>query len=543
MPPHIALFNLDGTAASAFAVELSAGEESAVITREIWNDKNSTEPGTTTAQSNVLKLLVSYVVGYTSDDPPLPIYGTYDSDGTPLLDERWGRVRITHTLTAAGASTSGATGTLPFGVNADLPLPDLEPQTGVRFELYFATPGGQSYVDPVHIALNVIGNMASSPLAPMTTLATGSGVVPAERIAGLRALLRGSEVTADDTDTVTIGRGQQVVDGVVITTPETSMTFDLADAGAVDLAAGESYRVTLSRAADGTVTATKGVKANVLTYPDAPAGEPFVANLTVASADGVSVTVAPASVQQAAVRYAQQLVRAGAGLTVIVSAGVGVTSTDFRQNLSHQSPLAVAASSTSRIWRLADGTLLATLTDTEPEIGADLLALAPADAVAVTNASIIDKRRFAHRAVTEWREVLTYRGVLSAIAEPSPGLAWAILPEGEIERVTMDLSDVDASYTAGNLAADVMIFAPGAPVPFPAGGAGGVSLFSSSATDDRRPSIAFDATNLQAVTEDHEVRRVVAGTRALLTIVTTFAAPAPEPEQEVRLTLHMRRYR
>jgi hypothetical protein len=112
--------------------------------------------------------------------------------------------------------------------------------------------------------------------------------------------------------------------------------------------------------------------------------------------------------------------------------------------------------------------------------------------------------------------------------------------DAEIEEVALDLSDTDASWTAGAVKIDVRILAPGTPI---GDGSGGASIFTSSGTDDRRPSIAFDATDLRATTQDHEVRRIVKGSRILLTVISTIEAPAPEPEQTIIVTLNLRRYR
>lgn len=541
MPPHIAILDLAGNPAAPLDISVSGGQESAISTLEIWNDKNLTHGDTTTAQDIRAKLLTSVVIGYQPDDTP--IYGPYRSSGEPITGERWSRFRITHKLSAAGATTEGATGTHPIGSNAEVPIPDLAPGEGVRIEFFIVAPGG-STADAAKIKLQVIGNASSSPLAQMVGLPLGSSVVPGDRVAGLRALLRGGTVTADDSDTVTADRGHIAYDGAVHAFVTRTSVQSLADSDAVNLGVGESYNATLSLSDAAALVVTKGPKAEAVAFPSTPAGNVFLAHFVVESPDGAVVTIAQASVDQSGVTFAEFYVRDGGGLSVVVSPGDGLTDTDHRQYLSHSVPVALAANVTSRVWRNPDGSLVDTLTDVPPVIGSDLLALVTTDTDSVT--AITDARVFAHRALVMDRIELSYRGVFSQLVTPAHAIDLAIVHfDCEVESVEANITDADPLWTSGAIVADVIAFAPGAAVPYPAGGVGvgGASLFTSSATDDARPSIAFDATDLRAISLYHEVRRLAAGTRLVLTIAATVAASAPEADQELRVTLHVRRYR
>jgi hypothetical protein len=523
MPPHLALYDGDDLSGE-IVIAISGGEESDVIVRQIWNDKESAEEDTTTAVGVVLALLADVGAGFTRY-------------GIPLLDERWFRVRVTGAL---GTAAALITGTIPLGTNSDLPLGDIPAGGGYEIELHAVTPGGNPTAATIKFDFD--GNRASSPLSRFTALGTGSGVVPAERIAGMLSLLSGGVVTADDTDTVTVARGKLVAAGAVVAFPATSATFSLADGDAVNLSAGESYLVTLSRTSAGALIATKGPKAELVTAPATPAGNVLAASLSVASADGVVVTVAPSSVTQAPNRYAQMAVRGGAGLTIIVSRGEALTGSDMRQYVTNEITAAVVASATNRVWSVGAGDIIVTQTGAEPEPFAVLIAIVTTGVGAVTD--VADARRLVHRALTTYPLDLVWRGVLTGLAEPSHGLALAIAPDDlEIEHVELNVTGLDVGLTADALKVDVLTVAPGGAVPFPAGGAGGTTIFTSSATDDARPSIDFDATNLRAVTDDHEVRRFPGGTRFLLSVITTVTGPGAEPEQEIRVTLHARRYR
>lgn len=526
MPPYLAVLDDDDEPAANINVLISGGEESAVIVRRIWNDKDGEHGDTTTAVAAILGVLMSQAGG--------PFVGS----GIPPLDERWLRGRVTGAL---GTAAARASDTQPLGTNSELLLGDIPAGGGVRVEFQVISPGGGSAC-AADIAFDVNGNRASSPLAKYTTLATGSGVIPADRIDGLLSLIGGGAVTADDTDTIALARGKMVARGTVVAFPATNATFNINDGDGVALAAGQNYLVTLSRTAAGALVITKGPKTELVTPPATPVGNAPLATLTVESSDGVAATVSPSSVVMAPNRYAEFNVRAGGGMNIVISRGEGVTSSDFRQYVTNDIIVPVVANSTNRVWRLGDGSHAITQTAVSPEFNADLTYLVVTDAGAITD--IIDLRPFVHRGLTTWPIELVYRGVLTDLAEPSHGIALAIAHvDGEIEEVTANVTGLDAGLTGGALKFDVMVVPPGEPVPFPAGGAGGMSIFTSSATDDTRPQIAFDATDLQASTSDHEVRRFAKGSRFLLSAITTFTGPGGEPEQEVRVTLNCRRYR
>lgn len=525
MPAHLAIYDGDGLPAPDITIAMSGGQESAIFVRQIWNDKDDALPGTTTAVGAVLALLANVGAGAKRY-------------GLPMLDERWFRARVTGAL---GTSEPYVTATQPLGTNSDLMLGDIPPGGGVEIELQAFAPGVGG-ATAATITFDVDGFRLSATLSKHTTLATGAGVVPPDRVPGLLALLSGGDVTANDTATLTIARGKLVSDGTIIPYPATTSVMTLADGGAVNLGAGEDYHVTLSRsvAAPDVVVVTKGLKAEETLFPDVPAGNVLVANLNVASADGVAVTVAQSSVIEPT-RYGAFSVRAGTGLAVTISRGESVTASDLRQFVQHEDSVPVVASSTNRVWQLGNGSAAVTQTDAEPEFGVGLMALAITDAGAVT--SVVDMRRFTHRGIVTFPVELVWRGVLTAlVADQVIALAYAY-DDLEIEAVEQNVTGLDAGLTGGALKLDILTVAPGLAVPFPTSGAGGTTIFTSFATDDARPSIAFDATVLRVITEDHEVRRHPKGTRFLAKVVTTVTGPGAEPEQEIRVTLHARRYR
>jgi len=329
----------------------------------------------------------------------------------------------------------------------------------------------------------------------------------------------------------------------VVTFLDSSVMFDLEDGDAVELDAAESYRVTLSKDAAGADVVTKGPKSEAILWPDLPDDNVFVEHLVVTSADGVAVTVSPASLTGGRT-YAGLHARAGTGLQVLVSMGEAISATDLRDRISHEQPVDVAASVTNRIWLTATGELTATSTDEPPDIGAQLLWYAETDGAGVT--ALTDARKFTHRALTTWREEMRYTAVLSEVDTPALAIALAYLGEdGELDAVEFTVTSLPAEWTSGDLKIDVRYFAPGAAVPFPAGGAGagGASIFTDSGTHDERPVISWDADSLRVVVLFHQVRRFTAGTAFVLDLVGTVATSAPEAEQMIRAALHFRRYR
>lgn len=445
MPPHIQLINAaTGLPQGSIEIQMSGGEESAVFAIQIWNDKGGLLGDTSTAQS--LRLAVFAFDG-----------ANYVGSGTPMLDGRWSRVTVTGLLNPAGVSMqeqfSAAT---PMGTNAQIILRDI-PKNTARTIDFQVKPPATAGAFTTKFRIIVYGNENSTPLAELTVLATGAGVLAPDREASLRGLLRGSLPTADDTATVLFGRGQQAYDGVITTFVQQSLVFNLNDGASVAIAAGEGYLVTVSRNAAAALVVTKAAKAEAVLYPAVPVGNIFVCTLRVTSADGVAVSVAAASVSVAGLRYEGRLVRAGIGLHVIVSAGQGVTGSDQRQRTSSETLLEVVANAVNRMWRLATGGSVVTQSEAEPEPGADLEARVTTDAANVV--SVEDARRPIHRAVAEWSHVLRWRGVLSQLAVPARSLDLCILDfDGELEAVDLDLTALDGTWTGGSIKIDVRFF-------------------------------------------------------------------------------------
>lgn len=526
MPPHLTVTSDP----PIFTGE--GGEPSAAIEIELWNDKTAAFLDTTTAAGIVVSLLGAW------DAEPFSV------SGHALLDERWARVKILKYLRTPdeGAtvieSSIGAGATFPFGVNATLPINDLAPQEGVRLELWIEPPGGRGLFD-IRLALSIDDGQSSAPLAPFVTLASGSGIVPPDRQPNMTALIDGSEVTADGTETVIVGKGHMVAGYATLTFLDEELTLDLEDGDAVELDAAEAYRVTLSRDDEAALVVTKGPKAEAILFPDVPAGNAFVANLVVESADGVAVTVDASSVNVTARRYAGFNARAGTGLTLLVSPGDGVTDSDLRQFLSHEIPVSLTASVVNRVWRSPVGAWSVTVTDVPPTFGADLLFRVTTDGAGIVAGGIDDVRRFINRAITEWHHEVSLVEVFSVVELPASPFGWLVLyDDTEIEIISEDLSDLDGAWTSGGIKIDVLSLAPGAPITD-----SGTTLFTDSATDDQRPVIAFDATDLRAETRFHQVRRFERGTRLLFALVEVPAAPAAEDEHELRVAIHGRRFR
>lgn len=525
MPPHIVVIP-DTT----FTLTVDGGETSATITREIWNDPDAAFLDTTTQAAIVLQIL------YKQGD------GTFNTKGHPALEERWFRARVSKYLsTPDGGETiietnEGTGGTQPFGTNSDLVIRDLAPHEGARIEVFAEPPGGRG-IFGVDFSLSFLGNIASSPLSKYTALATGSGIVPADRQTNFRSLLDGAEVTADDTDTLQIAKGHLVYDGLTVTFLDSEFIASIADGDGNDLTAGQSYYATLSKDSTGADVVTKGPKTEAVLYPDVPVGNILVERFTVATADGAEVSISPTSLVGGK-RYCQFHARAGTGLTVLISDGEAVSSTDIAPRLTHENPVAVTASATNRIWFLPIGTLVATTTDAEPVLGAFLICYAIAGVAAIT--SIVDARALVHRALTMWHLETARDAVFSeeSAAEDAPTFGLTYLDdEGELEAVTLDLSELDNLWTAGALKLDVLYAAPGAAVSTAA------SIFTDAATHDERPVLQFDAADLRVESRFHQVRRFAKGTRFLFRLISTVTTSAPEDSHEVRIALHFRRYR
>lgn len=396
--------------------------------------------------------------------------GLYLSTGLPPQDELWARARLTgQDDTDAPGQQNILTDWTPIGAWSALLVPSLL-AGGVRFgEIKMRPPSTAGRVT-YRWALSSIESEHSRPV-PWALAAVCQGVMPHVGDRGASLLLRGCQITASTPadDEVHVAGGAAIVRGALRTTLAAAVVLDQADGAAAALAAGESYRVTLSIGPAG-LTVTKGLKAISPKAPAAPAGEALIDQVLVRYNAGGSVI--EAADVAGLVTYGRYYCEAGAGLQAIAHAGQAIGGGTWRYWSARQT-VPLVASSTNYLWQLSNGELDATQTPEPPET----TALGPLWEIDTDATDVTELRDL--RTYTRGPVVLQLTGELPG----APGEIASLLVHQalEVEAIVCRLSD-NGGGGSGQTVLDLEI--------------SGVTVYTSQATDDQRPAWAFDATEL-----------------------------------------------
>lgn len=495
-------------------LDVEAGDVDGPTTYHLWSDKGGLLGGTT--------LL----------DPQLFPICTTHGDACPALIEKWMRAAVT------GSSNPGAdptfedqtTGSQPIGLNAPLILKDI-PKNCVRyFTIETDVPAGQD-ASTHDLQLQVVFELGSVTLPFRLTTISGAGVVHDHRDSGARRLVRGRDVTAAGTATLTIMRGSFVYDGQKLNVLQGTVVLDQNAADGA-LGVGQEYVAVLSQKSDKTVTTTKSNKGAAPATPATPAGEIFLAKVTVVyQAGGVSV-INSGNVDTSLVTRGEYIVLASGGLNVKIGAGFALCATDSQPFEGSSSTIGLTDNATNYVWVRPDGTFSATTTSAAPIAGADLLAIVVTAAGAIT--TVTDAREFIDHALYDHVITLKQLGNVAAVAND---FAWDVAPfDYMIERVVLDIGKKGTSTGAG-FKADVLTRPSGTDL-----GTAGTTIFTNNATDDERPFLAFNAANLHAESIDHEVIYGSKGDRISASIVQVPTGITVNPQDAiVRVLLRRQR--
>lgn len=506
----------DVTPAAPLALSLGAGEASATTEYHLWNDIGGAQ-GADAAVNPRIKIEV-----YT---------GTQWVDyGEPMADGLWARATPIGVVNTGDPTFTYSAGTEALGNDHELVLPDLPANCAFKIEFSWRVPGTAAD-NSVSFRLVAVDDGSSIAIGAEIGIAGGHGVVPDYRDVGLRRIMAGRTAVVAGTDSVTVERGHVAYDGTLVCSVRTAHTLNqTASDGA--LAAGQKYIGRISQNSAGTVTATKGAKSATPAAPALPANDVLLFDVTIDYQVGGTSVIDSGDVSYAGVIRGGYEVTDAGGLAVAIGAGGAITSTDQVTFRGSSSTLAVDASDTSYIWVLPDGTFSASLTDVAPEIGSEKLAEVVTGAGSVT--SIADVRSWLDLHV----DVFAVELRKAAVAATGTALDWAVLPiEAELHQVRLEAGAITGG-ASGAYTFDVSSAAAGTP------SAGAfTTIYTSQGTDDRRPSIAFDATSLTDSEIYHEVRRFAAGTRFRLDCDVIPAGGAAPTATDVRVTLLFRRYR
>lgn len=326
------------TYASA-AVPIPAGSVSDAVAFHLWNDKG----GGGSAPRNVkLRVLVEVSSG------------VWQESGTPALDRRELRMRITGTANPDQDPefVSPATGTwVPVGADAYFTVGDFRPNTAVYLELDYAPgiQGGSGTISKNFRIEAVYDRWADAHVsADLGVLVTGEDEFV---IAPL--------VTASGTpdDVVHLSRDWFRTGELSRRTDAETKTLNQNDGAAAALASGEEYFALLSRPkAGGAIVATKGLKAvaGSALIPALPADSLKVATVHVAYQGGGTSVIDNTDITQLAVDGRGALGYSGASLDVTL--GTVRAETGTTRVRREEGALTLDPSTTSTIYLGSDGT-------------------------------------------------------------------------------------------------------------------------------------------------------------------------------------------
>jgi hypothetical protein len=449
--------------------------------------------------------------------------------GLPFVDQRWMQIAVVD-MDNAGDSTmeSQSSDFVAIGAGYPLVLRDIPKNCGRKLNVRVVVPAGADTGSSSVFLLPWVDDSSVSGPFRLGAI-TGSGVIPSYRDGSARMLLRGRGLTAEGSDVVTAVKGSFAYDGAQTNVLATLKTLNQNGTDGA-LAAGQSYKARFSQKSDGTVTVTKSTKGAAPVTPNVPAGEINLGVATVGYQAGGTSVINTNNLDMSGVAYGDYLVRAGTGAVVRIAGGQGLSGIDTATINGSASTLNVTDDATSYVWRLWDGTFAATATRVAPDGGAALLAQVVVAGGVIT--SIKDLRTSIDAAISELPVTLRHAGAFNTTLDD---FDFEEAPfDFMISRVRLAIGKTGTS-TSGSFRADVLLRNEGADL-----GGAGMTIYTSSGTDDQRPAIAHDSTDLHAESVDHEVIYGICGQRISASLVAVPGAITVDP-RDVRVTVYLRK--
>ena len=230
---------------------VGASGYSSEIELRVWNDYGA-EEGSTTAYNVIAKLL-------NSDN---------EESGDPIT-QKWVEYKIGKagdTATPEHIDTEWSV----MGINSYPSLGTIQQNTYRTLYLRLHAPVG---VSTEELALNLsLGDGITPTILSDLKRIVHSGVF-SEELFNSTGILKGGDVITYGNDTIDISRIVARFNGKLVVVPKTQVTLNQEDVNEVALTNGESYLAVLSLNPNGTLTVTKGAKAESPTAPETPEGE------------------------------------------------------------------------------------------------------------------------------------------------------------------------------------------------------------------------------------------------------------------------------
>lgn len=468
MAPPIASWTLsDGTTAATpwSFTDLAPSSPSAWQTRYLWNNRAGASP-VDSILNGKLRVLAR-VQGDT----------VWLAAGLVALDTRSIEVEI-----LGGSVGSGIEARSPvrIGAGAWLDLPEIPDGEAVHIRARVSLPGtaGETALE-----LDFYPDLAPAEALPNGLWeSAGGGVRLGIGDGSCTHLLGGGPPAASGTpdDVVTLPDLAWVHLGVPRAALEDAVTLDDTDGAAATLGAGEAYRALFSLGVGGAATLTKGLKAllaNVVD-PATPAAELAYARVMVDD----SGTIEQADIELLAEPWGFPVT--ADGLNAIAGPGEALVGGRLVRTMT-PSQETVAASATSTVWLLPDGSLESTADGSRPADRALALAQVDADATDIIP-PIRDLRPFFEGRAVRAQFVLP-APVVSDVAYWVNGSQCRLYVR-PIAPILFSLVEdpADLTPTAGSWKVDLEVLQTDFTW---------LTLFTSNATDDRRPAIPFGTSS------------------------------------------------
>lgn len=467
--PVITITDTDNNALVDLANPIDAGETGGTLSIRVHNEQDNPDGDPAVEVALIVQ----------TEDPETP--GTYLSAGLQPQDELWSRLRVigggetggdaTYAPDLTGWQLAGAyrrmlLGTIPPGCYVELEYTERSPSTAgalswrrrlLALVEEYSAPLPSGVAPPLHGILTGVGDAAHTGI--VSGLAVTPSDTPDEYIHVGRGLFNGAGLLA----------------GHVISDHE----LDQDDSAADTLTAGQAYRALVTAGPGGVPTVTKGLASTDPVDPTPPAGERRLARVTVLYQVGGTSEIGPDDVEDLRVLDRFALEEPASGRTAYVHAGEAVGGGTYRYHTG-KSPVTVDPSTTAWVWQLATGLFTVHDSATEPP---EASALGPWWEITTDTDDITevrDLRTYADRTV-----VLSISGSLPG----SPGTIDSLLVADEalmIESVLVRWSG-NGGGSSGLTKLDLE--------RTPLGGAA-ATIYTNHATDDARPVLAYNATDL-----------------------------------------------
>ena len=232
---------------------------SSEIELRVWNDYGAVE-GSTTAYNVIAKLL--------NEDN--------EESGDPIT-QKWIECKIGGAGDTATPERIDTEWTV-MGINSYPSLGTIQQNTYRTLYLRLHAPAG---VSTGELTLNLsLGDGITPTILSDLKRIVHSGVF-SEELFNSTGILKGGDVITYGNDTIDISRIVARFNGKLVVVPKTQVILNQEDVNEVALTNGESYLAVLSLNPNGTLTVTKGAKAESPTAPETPEGEIKIRTVTV----------------------------------------------------------------------------------------------------------------------------------------------------------------------------------------------------------------------------------------------------------------------